>query len=138
MSSAILALSLTLIAGRPSCSCSATCQCVIPGHCGHTGCACRFVSGVWRPPADRWVTFTANPVYEVYGHEVEGVFRYTRYRLKAHGGREGAQFVVCRCCGAGQFLVFQYQQCSRCGMFLPRPSGSVLSPSPCSGGRCGR
>jgi hypothetical protein len=33
-------------------------------------------------PADRWVTYAANPRYEVLGHDEGGVFRYSQIRPK--------------------------------------------------------
>ncbi len=61
--------------------CPETCRCPFPGACGHPGCTCKFTSG-WRP-RDEWRPFTANPTWEVFGHEVDGVFRYTLRRRAA-------------------------------------------------------
>lgn len=37
-----------------------------------------------RPVAARWVTYAANPAYEIYGQEdAAGTFRYSTFRLKA-------------------------------------------------------
>ena len=53
-----------------------------------------FTPGVVRPPVaepvDEWRPFTANPGYEVYGHEDEtGTFRYTQTRLKVGVAHQG-------------------------------------------------
>jgi len=58
-------------------------HCVIPGACGQAACTCKPASG-WRPP-DEWRPYAANPAWEVFGREVDGVFRY---RLRRRAARQ--------------------------------------------------
>ena len=86
-------------------TCPDACKCPFPGACGHPGCHCGFALGWVPPPKDEWRAFTANPAWEVFGHEWNGVFIYSNRRLRrdvpqvpaSKATAKPPQGYICRC-----------------------------------------
>lgn len=103
--------------------CHPLCQCAFPGQCKHKNCNCKPASGLVRPesvtnvPADRWLDYAPNPIFEGYGHEINGVRYYSKFRLKSG---QGAVYMTCWACGSAQYYIYAGQRCQVCGMFLKR------------------